>query len=272
MVPLELGTMIARLNAGDFDLALLQLPGDDRAERAAASFSTAASFRRPGANRGRVRDAALDALLDEGDRASGLEARRAIYARVEARERDAMHWLPLWYEDQVVVTSARARAFSPSARGALALAGAHPLKFQGRVSTLPQNGSKSPPRRCAPSVLIRGEVGPSAVGARPLPAHPNRILCQPGRRRTPMSRKPTKYVFVTGGVVSSIGKGLASASIGALLEARGLRVTHVKLDPYINVDPGHDEPVPARRGLRHRRRRRDRPRPRPLRALHHARG
>src|SRR5271168_4232883 len=52
-----------------------------------------------------------------------------------------------------------------------------------------------------------------------------------------MSRKPTKYVFVTGGVVSSIGKGLASASIGALLEARGLRVTHVKLDPYINVDP-----------------------------------
>jgi CTP synthase len=52
-----------------------------------------------------------------------------------------------------------------------------------------------------------------------------------------MSRKPTKYVFVTGGVVSSIGKGLASASVGALLEARGLRVTHVKLDPYINVDP-----------------------------------
>ena len=57
-----------------------------------------------------------------------------------------------------------------------------------------------------------------------------------------MSRKPTKYVFVTGGVVSSIGKGLASASIGALLEARGLKVTHVKLDPYINVDPGTMSP------------------------------
>src|SRR5580692_6802148 len=57
-----------------------------------------------------------------------------------------------------------------------------------------------------------------------------------------MSRKPTKYVFVTGGVVSSIGKGLASASIGALLEARGLRVTHIKLDPYINVDPGTMSP------------------------------
>jgi CTP synthase len=56
-----------------------------------------------------------------------------------------------------------------------------------------------------------------------------------------MSR-PTKYVFVTGGVVSSIGKGLASASVGALLEARGLKVTLVKLDPYINVDPGTMSP------------------------------
>src|SRR6478736_4139443 len=57
-----------------------------------------------------------------------------------------------------------------------------------------------------------------------------------------MSRKQTKYVFVTGGVVSSIGKGLASASVGALLEARGVRVTDVKLDPYINVDPGTMSP------------------------------
>ncbi|AKU93440.1 CTP synthase [Labilithrix luteola] len=57
-----------------------------------------------------------------------------------------------------------------------------------------------------------------------------------------MSRKPTKYVFVTGGVVSSIGKGLTSASVGALLEARGLRVTIMKLDPYINVDPGTMSP------------------------------
>ncbi|HEX2733570.1 MAG TPA: CTP synthase [Polyangiaceae bacterium] len=56
-----------------------------------------------------------------------------------------------------------------------------------------------------------------------------------------MNRR-TKFVFVTGGVVSSIGKGLASASIGALMEARGLRVTHMKLDPYINVDPGTMSP------------------------------
>ncbi len=52
----------------------------------------------------------------------------------------------------------------------------------------------------------------------------------------------TKYIFVTGGVVSSIGKGLAAASLGALLEARGLKVTNVKLDPYINVDPGTMSP------------------------------
>ncbi|MEB2310588.1 MAG: CTP synthase [Sorangiineae bacterium] len=56
-----------------------------------------------------------------------------------------------------------------------------------------------------------------------------------------MSRR-TKFVLVTGGVVSSIGKGLTSASLGALLEARGLRVTHMKLDPYINVDPGTMSP------------------------------
>jgi len=52
----------------------------------------------------------------------------------------------------------------------------------------------------------------------------------------------TKYVFVTGGVVSSLGKGIAAASLGAILESRGLKVTHLKLDPYINVDPGTMSP------------------------------
>ena len=56
-----------------------------------------------------------------------------------------------------------------------------------------------------------------------------------------MTRR-TKFVLVTGGVVSSIGKGLTAASIGALMEARGLTVTHMKLDPYINVDPGTMSP------------------------------
>jgi len=54
--------------------------------------------------------------------------------------------------------------------------------------------------------------------------------------------KKTKYLFVTGGVVSSLGKGLAASSIGALLENRGLEVSHLKLDPYINVDPGTMSP------------------------------
>lgn len=52
----------------------------------------------------------------------------------------------------------------------------------------------------------------------------------------------TKYIFVTGGVVSSLGKGIASASLAAVLESRGLKVTLVKLDPYINVDPGTMSP------------------------------
>ncbi len=56
------------------------------------------------------------------------------------------------------------------------------------------------------------------------------------------TKGPTKYIFVTGGVVSSLGKGLAAASIGALLESRGLKVTFLKLDPYINVDPGTMSP------------------------------
>jgi len=55
--------------------------------------------------------------------------------------------------------------------------------------------------------------------------------------------KHTKFIFITGGVLSSLGKGLASASIGALLESRGLRVTFQKLDPYINVDPGTMNPL-----------------------------
>jgi CTP synthase len=52
----------------------------------------------------------------------------------------------------------------------------------------------------------------------------------------------TKYVFITGGVVSSLGKGIAAASLAAVLEARDLKVTILKLDPYINVDPGTMSP------------------------------
>ena len=52
----------------------------------------------------------------------------------------------------------------------------------------------------------------------------------------------TKYIFITGGVVSGLGKGIAAASMGALLEARGFRVTLQKFDPYLNVDPGTMSP------------------------------
>ncbi len=62
-----------------------------------------------------------------------------------------------------------------------------------------------------------------------------------GRMDAPRGKR-TKFIFVTGGVVSSLGKGLSSASLGALLENRGLKITHLKLDPYINVDPGTMSP------------------------------
>src|SRR6056297_4263572 len=62
--------------------------------------------------------------------------------------------------------------------------------------------------------------------------------------RASSARNPgmTSLIFVTGGVVSSLGKGIAAASLGSILEARGLRVTLLKLDPYINVDPGTMSP------------------------------
>ncbi|MGI9044107.1 MAG: CTP synthase [Gemmatimonadaceae bacterium] len=58
----------------------------------------------------------------------------------------------------------------------------------------------------------------------------------------PQSRQQTRYIFVTGGVVSSLGKGIAAASIGRLLVERGMRVTIMKFDPYLNVDPGTMSP------------------------------
>ena len=61
----------------------------------------------------------------------------------------------------------------------------------------------------------------------------------------------TKFIFVTGGVVSSLGKGINASSIGRLLKCRGLKVFMQKLDPYINVDPGKCRPA-ARGGFRYR--------------------
>jgi CTP synthase len=52
----------------------------------------------------------------------------------------------------------------------------------------------------------------------------------------------TRYIFITGGVVSSLGKGIAAASLGAILESRGLNISLLKLDPYLNLDPGTMSP------------------------------
>jgi CTP synthase len=60
--------------------------------------------------------------------------------------------------------------------------------------------------------------------------------------RKPLAYAMTKYIFVTGGVVSSLGKGIAAASLAAILESRGLKISMVKLDPYLNVDPGTMSP------------------------------
>ena len=62
-----------------------------------------------------------------------------------------------------------------------------------------------------------------------------------GTRRE-LAARPTKYVFVTGGVVSALGKGIVAASLGRLLKARGLQVQAQKFDPYLNVDPGTMSP------------------------------
>lgn len=116
VVPLELGTMLARLGGGDFDLATLQLP-EMTEPNVLRVFLHSSSIPPAGANRGRVRDAEIDTLLDEADRIVDRDARRAVYARLEARAYEQMHLIPLWYEDQVAVTSERARAFVPSAEG-----------------------------------------------------------------------------------------------------------------------------------------------------------
>jgi len=114
--PLELGTMIARLNAGDFDMAILQLP-ELTEPNVLRVFLHGSQVPPAGSNRGRVHDAELDALLDEGMRAMDQDARRGIYAKVEALMHDRLYWVPLWHEDHVAVVGPRAKSFLPSAEG-----------------------------------------------------------------------------------------------------------------------------------------------------------
>src|SRR5882757_6022658 len=109
-------------------------------------------------------------------------------------------------------------------------------------------GTRGPPRppRGADTLVARGPVGrttdrrdgaPAPTPSRPSPRdHGSPLLAIAPKSTT------TKHIFVTGGVASSLGKGLTASSLGALLKARGLRVTMQKLDPYLNVDPGTMNP------------------------------
>ena len=116
VIPLELGTMIARLGAGDFELATLQMP-ELTEPNVLRVFLHSSSFPPAGANRGRVQDPEVDRLLDEGASLRDPDARKRVYAALEARVREKAWLLPLWHEDQVAITSARAKAFRPSAEG-----------------------------------------------------------------------------------------------------------------------------------------------------------
>lgn len=116
VVPLELGTMIARLGAGDFELATLQMP-ELTEPNVLRVFLHSSSIPPAGANRGRIRDAELDALLERGDAERDPASRRKVYASLEEVMRERAWMIPLWHEDQIAVTSARAASFRPSAEG-----------------------------------------------------------------------------------------------------------------------------------------------------------
>ena len=89
---------------------------------------------------------------------------------------------------------------------------------------------------------MRGKVFANSGGVgRPRPTLPRSGFFL-SRLGAPASSHPVKYIFVTGGVVSSLGKGLTAAALGALLEMRGLTVRIQKFDPYLNVDPGTMSP------------------------------
>jgi peptide/nickel transport system substrate-binding protein len=116
VVPLELGTLLARLSSGDFELATLQLP-EITEPNVFRFFLHSSAIPPAGANRGRLRDAEVDRLLDEGAAAIDPERRKAIYRDLDRTVRERALFIPLWHEDQVAVTSARASKFRPSAEG-----------------------------------------------------------------------------------------------------------------------------------------------------------
>src|SRR5436190_7306675 len=100
-------------------------------------------------------------------------------------------------------------------------------------------GDRCGPRRGKRAAAARDRYGRRSGASQYGVDHLHRgASLMPGTAHQP----PTKYIFVTGGVVSSLGKGIAAASLGRLLVERRLRVTMMKFDPYINVDPGTMSP------------------------------
>jgi ABC-type transport system substrate-binding protein len=122
VVSLDLGVLLSRLDAGDFDIALLQIP--ELTEPNVLSW-----FFHPrgipgeggeGKNRGRYRNAAAGDLLDRASESSDRDERRARYAEFQALMARDLPAIPLWHEDQVAILSERARGFRPSAEGRFA--------------------------------------------------------------------------------------------------------------------------------------------------------
>jgi peptide/nickel transport system substrate-binding protein len=116
VTPLELGTLMGRLNAGDFDFAILQMP-ELTEPNALKTFLHSRSTPPYGNNRGRVTLPSLDAWLDLGEAESDLTRRKSAYAEMERVVATELPLIPLWHEDHVSVTSARAQTFRPSADG-----------------------------------------------------------------------------------------------------------------------------------------------------------
>jgi CTP synthase len=107
---------------------------------------------------------------------------------------------------------------------------------------MPWRRRSAPTRQCSGRGPTDGEPPVRNVGPRDAPTQ---AVPQPPRHDVPLNPvvlQTTKQIFVTGGVASSLGKGLTASSLGHLLRARGLRVTMQKLDPYLNVDPGTMNP------------------------------
>ncbi len=152
VTPLELGTMLARLNAGDFELGILSFP--ELVEPNVLRNLLHSTFVPPiGYNRARVHDAELDALLEAGDESGDAAARKAIYAKVEARVQSQAYLVPLWLEHQLTLDSARVKGFSLSAEGRwLGLAGgAVTESFAGARCFAPVTGALPLIRSTPPS-------------------------------------------------------------------------------------------------------------------------